>query len=70
MLQDSIQSKDRINRLRPRYPDKSNEELAAMIRFLDRYIEIALDIYLEATGTSSRETDHKIKNPDVVRRDF
>jgi hypothetical protein len=56
MLQDNIQLQGRIDRLRSRYPAKSDEELMAMIRFLDRYLEIALSIYLEATGMSSRET--------------
>jgi hypothetical protein len=56
MHQEDIQLPDRINQLRSRYPDKSHEELVAMIRFLDRYLEIALSIYLEATPTSSRKT--------------
>jgi hypothetical protein len=56
MLQDDIQLKDRVDRLRSRYPGKSDEELTAMTRFLDRYLEIALSVYLETAGTSSRET--------------
>lgn len=56
MPKDDIQLQDRIERLRSRYPGKSDEELIAIIRFLDRYLEIALSIYQEATGTSSRET--------------
>jgi hypothetical protein len=48
---------DRLKRMRSRYPGKSDQELVAIVRFLDRYIEIALSIYLEATERSSRETD-------------
>jgi len=70
MLHDDIQLRDRIDRLRSRYPAKSDEELAGMIHFLDRYIEIALNIYLEATEPSSLETDHESKNPGISRRDF
>lgn len=56
MSKDDVQIQDRIERLRSRYPGKSDEELMAIILFLDRYLEIALSVYLEATGTSSRET--------------
>jgi hypothetical protein len=56
MSKDDVQLEDRIERLRSRYPGKSDQELMAIRRFLDRYIEIALSIYLEATEPSSRET--------------
>lgn len=56
MFIDGLQFHNRIKRLPSRYPGKSNEDLIAIIRLLDRYLEIALSICLEATGASSRET--------------
>jgi hypothetical protein len=47
---------DRLERLRLRYPEKTEQELIEIKRFLDRHLEIALSIYLEMTEVSSRET--------------
>jgi hypothetical protein len=47
---------DRIERLRKRYPGKTDAALMEIQQFLDRHLEIALSIYLEMTETSSRET--------------
>ncbi|HZU31273.1 MAG TPA: hypothetical protein VFB79_09170 [Candidatus Angelobacter sp.] len=50
MLTNDIPNQDiRLGRLRSRYPGKSDDELMTLMRFLDRYVEIALSIYLEAT---------------------
>jgi hypothetical protein len=52
---------DRLERLRRRYPGRTEEELLQIKTFLDRYVQIALDIYLEMTEASSRETNPQIK---------
>jgi len=55
---------DRMERLRKRYPGKTEQELLEIRRFLDRHLEIALGIYIEMTETSSRETsDETQKGP-------
>jgi hypothetical protein len=36
----------RLDRLRKRFPKKSEKELLEIRHFLDRYFEIALEIYL------------------------
>lgn len=65
MLTSASQVTDRLKRLRKRFPEKSDEELLAVMRFWDRYIEIALSIYLEATEPSSHETvDMTEEKPD------
>jgi hypothetical protein len=53
----SAELQERLKRLRLLYPGRDDEELIAIGRFLDRYIEIALSIYLEATKPLSPEAD-------------
>ena len=56
MSENTSQLQHRLERLRSHYPGRTDAELMEIRRFLDRYIEIALSIYLEATEESSRET--------------